>query len=681
MMDSANAAKPPSSARRAWPCARSSPRMRLTIAAGALALAAALAALPRGITIWQAEGHVRLDIDLTASEPARVKLALLGPEGWRCSGGWQFVAGDARPHRVRWALPRLATQALGVIWARPDDGLALAERGARLLLPGSPDDEGVALAASLAAVGVADAGSPSPETERYAPPGEDALACRPDLRFELPRSSAVAPLLGGLDAPPGAAWATLRQCLPVFVAWLLLFALLATVGRRPLAALLRLLLTHRGRVAMLASVAALALAVQVASRIDAHPDQDHHARAASYYVDHWLPPAIEDPGLPRYLHPLYGLSYIETTPPQIAYFVAAKLVRLVSSDLGAEGWTRNLQAVAWLVLLLVCVSVALRPGADPAYALALVLTPQLWYVFSYFNGDGMPFAAAFLVALELGSPRSLSRQFFAAETTRGAWRKGLPLGVLLGVLLLAKLNSYVFLLFMAAYVAIEIASAAPPRRLLTLRRWALLGAMALSIAAPFLVADLARNGLGKAALVEQVRESTAAHGFRPSEIHAPAAYPGLALAARGVPLASLFSEWRWHVTTAESFMGLYGRMNVLAPAWLYVLQGAVLLAIGALGAAAVGATLRRGATRRQKGMAAAGLIVCLFGIGAAVHTSWVFDFQPQGRFLFPLLPVALLAWREVTGERRFVTTAALVPIAWAVSAYSFVAVCLAGIPR
>jgi len=153
----------------------------------------------------------------------------------------------------------------------------------------------------------------------------------------------------------------------------------------------------------------------VVSRIDSHPDEGFHVLSASYYKDHWLPPDAGNPDMANYLHGHYGVSHLLVFPPQITYLVASKLVSPIANIFRsfAHG-LRLFQVVLFLILVL---AVALRPRLDPAYSFFLLLTPQLWYVFSYFNSDAFAFFVTFLVALLLGYPDSIVMRFFKGDET------------------------------------------------------------------------------------------------------------------------------------------------------------------------------------------------------------------------------------------------------------------------
>jgi hypothetical protein len=165
-------------------------------------------------------------------------------------------------------------------------------------------------------------------------------------------------------------------------------------------------------------------------------------------------------------------------------------------------------------------------------------------------------------------------------------------------------------------------------------------ALAVLFAAPRVVDDLWLNGgpAAKAATVTTMTETYARHDFKPSVIAAGGGYEALRWASKGVSLPRMLLAERWLGISAKSAFGTYGYMNIWAPRGLYGLQwlGALLL-VGV-----VSWVLAR--MRRQEG---AKLVFAVWGTCAlvlvsSVFLSWVVCFQPQGRYLLPMVPMIAL---------------------------------------
>jgi len=402
-----------------------------------------------------------------------------------------------------------------------------------------------------------------------------------------------------------------------------------------------------GILLLLAGVQVLVMAL--VSPLNAHPDEELHVTTARFFLDRWLPPAADDPRVPGHLDPVYGTSYLLASPPQILYPLAAKSARLFGFSnrwaLGLRLWS----VAAFMVLAAAAWRLAPRTLLP---AVCLLWTPQVWYVFSYFNSDAFPFFLSFLIALLVGWPGPTD------------WRRSAPAALLLGLLLLAKHNYWPF----AAFAVLFLALRSGPKRAL-----AVAGLTAM-VAAPLLVRDAVINRFEKEERKAALREEYAADAFKPSRLGTPGADPGLALRAQGVSLADMLTQRPWARRITRSFGGAYGHMDILAPPAYYIIQA--VLFTGLLLAAAI-------AWRRGWAPARLALLLLAVLAGAAVILiaalfCWMYDFQPQGRYLFPLLPIFLLAGLGLSGDdpRRIPWP---VPLAlFLLGSYSFA---LVGLPR
>ncbi|MBP7828769.1 MAG: hypothetical protein KA248_02500 [Kiritimatiellae bacterium] len=395
---------------------------------------------------------------------------------------------------------------------------------------------------------------------------------------------------------------------------------------------------------LLLLAAAQVLLMALFSPGGAHPDEELHVTTASFFLDRWLPPAADDPLVPGYLDPEYGTSYLLASPPQILYPLAAKAARLsgfssrfaLGLRLGSVAGFLALAAAAWRLA-----PRTLLP------AVCLLWTPQVWYTFSYFNSDAFPFFLSFLIALLVAGPGP------------AGWRRAAPAALLLGLLLLAKHNYWPF----AVFAVLCLAWRTGPKRALAV------AGLAAAVAAPLLVRDAVINRFEKEERKAALREEYAADAFKPSRIGTPGAYAGLALRAQGVSLADMLAQRPWARRITRSFGGVYGHMNILAPPAYYIVQN---IMFGFLFLAAAftwrGWTWPRGVLLLMA--SAAGLAVVLI----AALFCWMYDFQPQGRYLFPLLPTALLAGLGLS-EHESRRIPWFVPLAlFLLASYSFIGV-------
>jgi hypothetical protein len=465
----------------------------------------------------------------------------------------------------------------------------------------------------------------------------------------------------------------------------------------------------------------LALSMAAISAFDAHPDERDHVAAGAYYLDHWLPPRATEADLASSLSQ-YGFTYLGEI--DATDFLAGKLASLLPS--GIPEYLRF--RVFNLLLFGILVVVYWRRREPFAPYVLLLLTPQIWYVFSYFNNDALPLFLALLLAdLAFGARAPLVAAF--SEPLRRATL--LPLagaGVLAGLLVLTKSNYLPFLAFViffgfwkafgltaaaagvatagiylartrsfitmtanAMHVALAVGAAAvaalvAPQlwRSRAARVWVARGAfvalIAAGVAGPPLAYDRVVNGPGneKAGALGGIAEKHAATAYRPSDSANPDSFFGLRLRDKGVALHQMLVEpWSWPKKTHQSFSGYYGYMKIRGPAAYYI---AIFALYGVLLVYTSRAILLRGARLDKE------LLVVAIGFGGGVialslYHSWINDFQAQGRYLLPVLVLFAIPFSHAARLYTGRVVPVLLEIAFLLSSLSFVFVGLRRIAK
>ena len=474
-------------------------------------------------------------------------------------------------------------------------------------------------------------------------------------------------------------------------------------------------------VAPLVIALALAASMGFGSAFNAHPDEVEHARAADYYRSNWLPPKFGDPAaVPSYSK--YGISYLHE--PDLVYLLAGKWSTLVAPLVGDVNLSYRLFNLA--LLAAIAIAFVRKPEARPLIV-PLALSAQVWYVFSYFNGDAFALAVALHTAYQITACASAFNAALEAGT-RARWLKGVvALGVGLGLLLLAKRNYNVFIAFLLAYAVLREVGL---RASLVIAFGSLLGVgwyyrapagvpawlyvcAALAAAALFILevrprlsdatfrrragAFIAAGAVGLALLLPRVAfdklvvenpanqlsdavttaEVFAANGYKPSQIAANKAVWVLHIRERDVSYSTLlFAAPYWLWRSFQSSVGVYGYMNIFGSGEYYIATAMVYVALLAL--------LWRGAMRSpdaaaRRTLAIAGIYAFMAVLVSSLH-SWTFDYQPQGRYLFPAFVMFGVALADTRG-RQPAAACAVAILAFLLAAYSFYDVGLALIRR
>ena len=398
-----------------------------------------------------------------------------------------------------------------------------------------------------------------------------------------------------------------------------------------------------GIVLMVQLLASVVLVFLMAARspIDAHPDEMLHLLAGRYFQTHWLPPPVGAPETAA-SYSRWGFSYLDMG--DVVYCLLGK----AAAAGGLFGATpavamRSFQVFLYVVLVAWCLARART--FSPALGF-LLLTPQLWYVFSYINGDALPFLLLTGLIFELGWPESGIRAFWRSREA-GPTAGVFAVGALLGLLLTSKLNYLVGVVFLGGILGWLRGEIAHWKRL------TLPLAVAAAIAVPWSCYHAWVNDFQTGAKVAAYADQVAEPELKPSAFASPQSFAFIMLRAKGVPLSALIMSMDWPGLSFRSFSGLYGWMSIVAVPWVYYVFGALdaaLLAILVLPVA-----LRGGPSARLLFL---GVLVCAaLVVAQSLYRSWTVNFQGQGRYLFPILPMLFFYWRQC--EERALRTPAL----------------------
>jgi hypothetical protein len=421
----------------------------------------------------------------------------------------------------------------------------------------------------------------------------------------------------------------------------------------------------------------LILAMGFVSGLDVNPDEwNGHIKAAAYYMQNWLPPAVDDPRIESSIS-IFGISYLWHIDP--LYLFAVKTTNILSGIV-SDFYLRLRLFNAFLFLSLILV-VAVQIKRSKWMVPFLVFTPQVWYVFSYFNNDAFPWFVAMLLAMQFADPDSSLRRFLSAPTIRHRIGGGILAGILLGLLLSSKLNYrlyIVFLVFAALWTVLFEVSAR--ERIPQLKKWIFVGSVALLFYLPLYGYDQYVNDFRKDEKVLSIMESRAAYQFKISTLKndLSSSYKGLHLKEKGVSFRELFiqnSDWR--DMSFNSFFGVYGYMDLLSDKGYYLAVSYV------LGAFFLLIFFHMAFTLPARDVIFLLFIVLFAGlaVGQSVYHSWINDYQPQGRYLFLIIPMFLVGLARLPTSFRTRIMPLFGLIFFVLSVWSFLLAGLRMIPK
>ncbi len=397
-----------------------------------------------------------------------------------------------------------------------------------------------------------------------------------------------------------------------------------------------------------ASVAAVCcLAMAASSRQSSHPDEFWHYTAAGYFMTDLRPPAL---GSWEILgsYSSYGHSYLQSFEP--AYILAGRLMGAFTE--GLPGWlelpmvARLFQCLCFVLML----AWLLIRGAR-VFPLLVLSYAQVWYIFSYFNGDAFSFAIGAILAYEIVGRRSMSLTYFQGNMLPLV-TKVVLIGLGLALLIAGKKNYWVlagFIIIGGVWQMIERRKAILLKPVIT---WLAIGAVAGGGLALHHSVEAGRPesaGERPAHSMDTVPHSLPTSGLTTVSRDRIAIPSKVYLRSKGEEIWDLFwtREWAW--LSWSSFVGVFGLMDVKATDWFYAVVGCASLFLLVVLATRV---LRRGASLADFGLAICGLGLC-FGNGMlSLWWSWTVDFQPQGRYLFPALIIVGSLWERFRKPRE-----------------------------
>lgn len=473
-----------------------------------------------------------------------------------------------------------------------------------------------------------------------------------DPNFEL----TVTPDYLGLDY----GWLLLRLAVIAFIFFLIPFC------AGPLAKDLRFVPV------LLFGVWILIIVMASVSKRNVHPDEYVHMYATQYYQDNWLPPVLEDPAIDN-TYSVYGVSRLNSR--EIYYLFAGKFDKFLQTFNLPE--TLSLRMLSVFLFGLIFLYTVKNKYARMV-ALPFLVSPQIWYVFSYCASDGFALFFAYILACELVDPDSLLHRYLKGDRWRDRIGGLVVLSVLLGIVFLLKKNYYPFIAFFYLCLGVKLFLVQEFywERKEAILRLLLITFLGLAIFGLRVGADYMVNGPDRREKIVSIQEEKALSWYKPStELSKKHVY--LRLKERGVTLEDMVTKYRWFERSFRSSFGVFGYFTISASPSYYNLvrwTGAALLIF------VVGSVLLRG------GLIGSGLAVTVVGlsaalIGASLHHSWTADLQAQGRYLFPIIPMLgiLYGWKHAVVNKQVLILG--VSSMYLLGVYCFVFEALLRIPK
>lgn len=372
--------------------------------------------------------------------------------------------------------------------------------------------------------------------------------------------------------------------------------------------------------------AGLVVYIGVHSAYGAHPDEGMTMMAIDYYLLHWLPPDMRSEVVAGTFS-VYGHSRLEEM--SIYYFLAGKIGFLFKTLWNFAGYYRVFNLCLYLFM---CFIVIKNIWKEPWLIFCAMATPQLCYIFSYATSDGWDYFCSFILIYQVIVKDSILNK---ALNNSGGKKKYIQLmffGILSAFIFMGKQNYYVVLLLAFLIFLFKLMRTENKGKKQLMKDYMYI---LLIFASTFMIRfsfELYHYGFERSEILAQVKEQHAEYQFKKSTALEDK-YPGLCLKDQGISLEEFHNRYNFCMTSYKSFCGVYGRMEYYSDSFYYFILGIMyfllilFIIINAINVSSV--------IERLECLAV--VFVIATSVLLSIYHSWTGDFQPQGRYLLPML--------------------------------------------
>lgn len=358
-----------------------------------------------------------------------------------------------------------------------------------------------------------------------------------------------------------------------------------------------------------------------------HPDELVTYKAIEYYEHHNLAPDLRSPEI-KDTFSLYGNNRLAES--SLYYFIAGKITVLCNLIMTGNNF-RVLNIMLLCIMCVICIKNLIR-NKNSALMLALFTTPQLWYIYSYGTSDALDYFISFLCFYQVINKDSMLNYILENKITKKDWPKLFEISVLFSMLLMAKQNYYIIILFLAFILILRWAFINRESKKQLFFKYILVLVLCFSILGIRSIRDVYLYGGHKSEIKSQLKEEMAKTEFKLST-KPEDRYVGLTLKERGVSLKSILIDRGFLKESFKSFIGKYGYMNIEGSNMYYLIMLILYLILYL-----IIAFYNLYKTNFRVKITFVGLnLLMLLNVVISVYNSWYIDFQAQGRYLFPIL--------------------------------------------
>ena len=401
-----------------------------------------------------------------------------------------------------------------------------------------------------------------------------------------------------------------------------------------------------------------------------HLDEPVHVHAGKYYENNWIPPEICSPET-RDSYSISGVSRLDNF--EIIYLFAGKLGKLLTR-LNVAEYQRYRYFNGLLFLILALLSLRFREYR--ILTLPLLMTPQVWYLFTYFNSDAFSLFVIIVISYQIIAEKSMTNTYLTGSDNEGLKLvRPVAIGLLFSLLLLIKVNYYIFIVFLFLILIKKIGFKEFPHPRRVIRRVAVIALIAAVVFGIRWGIDIGINGMDR-------KEKRVACRVKLSHpLYSPATplekrFKFKNLKDRNVPVSDLFTKYNWGWKTFLHSFGVYyiqprAELDYYKLIMVILLFGSLYLTFSNLKQFQVDQFL----------LLAIVVFCSLLLLGLSLWNSWTANFQAQGRYLFPVLVMIGFLLHETLPNYNEKVINLIVLALFGLSTYSYIYIGLMHFPK
>lgn len=367
-----------------------------------------------------------------------------------------------------------------------------------------------------------------------------------------------------------------------------------------------------------------------------HGDEDVLMRGVEFFKSHWLPPDLyskEALGTFSYA----GISRLGAR--SIYYMLAGKTAWIAQFFFHVTNNYRVFNVLLWILLI---IAYFCKKKDHPWMAVALFLTPQIWYMHSYVLSDTWDLFLTFVLVYELVEKDSILQKFVEGRYKKQYAAFGLLFcSGLFALLFMAKVNFYIVLLFAFVELVRKWIVTEWERKSGMLIRY--IGTAAACFFILFCQNQLYEHfSIGFASKGEKnLAQEYALEDWTPEGFEEQGRAP---LKSQGKSYIDVLKEYGKEIgiSTWTTGIGSYAWGSLNPAVWYQILLGIL------YGMMLLMALWYNGKEMGRQGYFDNVLLILFLAIGyfMVVYTCWTSDFQAQGRYVIMLWPIAAYYMRR-----------------------------------